>query len=186
MTRIAKSLVLIFAGLALAGATCRAESARVLFDSGLARHRTGDLKEAIRLYSQAIEQDGNFVMAYQMRAAAWQRMQKFPKAIEDYSTVIAIGEPAFRAVGYLNRGIVRNITRHYSEAIPDFSQAIAMDRFMGPAYFHRAIARSRSADTTGTMDDFMRAAKLGDPEAMRILDLATPGWRQPKKAPLPQ
>lgn len=183
MTRITKSLVLIVASSSLAGTPCRAESAREWFDSGLARHRTGDLKEAVRLYSKAIEKDGSFVMAYQMRAAAWQRMQKFPKAIEDYSTVISIGDRAFRAVGYLNRGIVRNIAGQYAEAIPDFSQAIAMDRFMGPAYFHRAIARSKSADSTGTMNDFMQAAKLGDPEAMRLLDLASPGWRQPKKAP---
>ncbi|NTU93575.1 MAG: tetratricopeptide repeat protein [Chlorobiaceae bacterium] len=178
MKRLATSFALALAGLALAGDPCIADSANSWYSSGFTMHRSGELKEAVRMYSKAIEIDAQFVMAYQMRAAAWQSMHNFSKAIDDYTTVITIGEPSFRAVGYLNRGIVKNMEGRYSEAIPDFDLAISMDKKMGPAYFHRAIARSKMGDTTGNLDDFRQAARLGDPEAERVLDLSTPGWRQ--------
>lgn len=181
MRRLATSCALAITGLALAGNPCLAESPGSLFSSGYANHQTGNLTEAIRLYTKAIDIDDRYVMAYQMRAAAWQKLHKFSRAIDDYSVVIAIGETTFRAAGYLNRGIVRNMSGQYSEAIADFDQAIAIDKYMGPAYFHRAIARSKTGDTIGNMDDFIRAARLGDPDAERLLDARNPGWRQIRK-----
>ncbi|MCE1274482.1 MAG: tetratricopeptide repeat protein [Chlorobiaceae bacterium] len=181
MKRLATSLALAITGLTLAGEPCLADSPDSWFSSGFSMQQSGNLTEAIRMYTRAIEIDDRFVMAYQMRAAAWQQMRKYSKAIDDYSMVIAMGETSFKAAGYLNRGIVKNMSGLYSEAIPDFDQAIALDRFMGPAYFHRAIARSKAGDTIGNMDDFMQAARLGDPDAERWLDARNPGWRQIRK-----
>jgi tetratricopeptide (TPR) repeat protein len=165
----------------LLGAPCAAESTESYFDEGLSMHRAGNLKEAVRLYSKAIESDNRYVMAYQMRAAAWQTLHQYQKAISDYSMVIDLGEPYFQAVGYFNRGIVKNMSGHYAEAIPDFTQALAIDRKMAAAFFHRGIARVKTGDSTGTIEDFMQAARLGDPDAERWLDTTTPGWRQPNK-----
>ncbi len=152
------------------------------FDSAYVRHQAGELKEAIQLYSKAIDSDRHFVMAYQMRAAAWQRLHQYSRAIDDYSMVISYGEPSFRAVGYLNRGIVKIMAGRYADAITDFNQAIAIDRFMGPAYFHRAIAKIKTGDATGDLDDFIQSARLGDPDAERWLDANNPGWRQTTQA----
>jgi tetratricopeptide (TPR) repeat protein len=176
----------IFFVLAIAGMTvlvhpCTAESAIDYYDNGLSMHKAGDLKEAVRLYSKAIDNDNRFILAYQMRGAAWQRLRQFQKAIADYSMVISLGEPAFQAVGYYNRGIVKNMSGRYAEAIPDFTFAISIDRKMGSAYFHRGIARIKSGDTTGTSDDFIQAAQLGDPDAEHWLDTINPGWRTIKK-----
>jgi tetratricopeptide (TPR) repeat protein len=181
MKRHSTTLVLAIAGMVAAVDPCLADTASTWFDSGFSRHKAGDLKEAVRLYSKAIENDEKFVMAYQMRAAAWQRLRQFSRAIDDYSMVINIGEPSFKAVGYLNRGIVKNMAGHYSEAIPDFSLAISIDRYMGPAYFHRGIARSKTGDQAGNLEDFMQAARLGDLDAEHWLDANNPGWRQARK-----
>jgi tetratricopeptide (TPR) repeat protein len=175
------ALVIAIAGMATAMDPAIAETAGNLFDSGFSKHQSGDLKEAVRLYTKAIESDGKFVMAYEMRAAAWQRLRQFSRAIDDYTMVITIGEPSFRAVGYLNRGIVKNMAGHYSEAIPDFNQAISIDRFMAPAYFHRGIARSKTGDTNGNLEDFIQAARLGDSDAERWLDRNDPQWRQAQR-----
>jgi tetratricopeptide (TPR) repeat protein len=181
MKRLAIFFVLAIAGMTSLVAPCAAESANVYFDNGLAMHKAGDLKEAVRLYSKAIDSDSRFVMAYQMRGAAWQKLNQFQKAIADYSMVINLGEPYFQAVGYYNRGIVKNMSGHYSDAIPDFTFAISIDKKMGSAYFHRAIARVKSGDTTATLDDFIQAAQLGDPDAERWLDKTNPTWKQIRK-----
>jgi tetratricopeptide (TPR) repeat protein len=181
MKRHSTSIALAIIGMVAIVEPCLAETANDWFDSGFSKHQAGDLKEAVKLYSRAIDTDDKFVMAYEMRAAAWQRLRQYSKAIDDYTMVINLGEPSFKAIGYLNRGIVRNMSGHFAEAIADFNMALSIDRFMGPAYFHRAIARSKSGDPTGNMDDFIQAARYGDMDAERWLDVHNPGWRQARK-----
>ena len=143
-------------------------------------HRAGNFSEAVVLYSKAIESDNRHVMAYQMRGAAWQKMRQYQKAISDYTAVIDLGEPQFQAVGYFNRGVVKNMCGRYSEAIPDFTQAISFDRKLAAAFFHRGVARFKTGDSTGTFEDLIQAAKLGDPDAQNWLDTSMPDWRQMK------
>lgn len=181
MNRHSTSIALAIAGMVAIARPCLAETANSWFDSGFSRHQAGDLKEAVKLYTRALDTDDKFVMAYQMRAAAWQRLRQYSRAIDDYTMVINLGEPAFKAVGYLNRGIVKNMAGQFADAILDFNMAISIDRFMGPAYFHRAIARSRTGDLAGNLDDFIQAARYGDMDAERWLDSHNPGWRQARK-----
>jgi tetratricopeptide (TPR) repeat protein len=178
MKRFSTFIVLAAAAIVLFGAPCAAESTESYFNEGLSMHRAGKLNEAVRLYSKAIDNDSRYVMAYQMRAAAEQKLRQYDKAISDYTMVIELGEPYFQAVGYFNRGIVKNMSGHYAEAIPDFTQAISIDKRMAPAFFHRGIARIKSGDSTGTLEDFMQAARMGDVDATRWLDKTTPNWRQ--------
>jgi tetratricopeptide (TPR) repeat protein len=178
MKRLAVIFAFLFLGASLSGNACLADSANDHFNNGFAKHQTGDLKTAIKHYSNAIEDNPGFVMAYQMRAAAWQRMRQFSKAINDYSMVISLGEPYFQAVGYLNRGIVKNMAGDYFGAIPDFSQAILLDRRLASAYFHRGIAKSKTGDVFGKYEDFRQAARLGDFDAEKWLDQNYPSWRQ--------
>lgn len=178
MKRNSAFLVLVMAGMIVAINTSCAEPANEYFNIAYTRHQSGDLKEAVNLYTKAIDANHNFVMAYQMRAAAWQKMRQFQKAINDYSMVIALGEPGFRAVGYFNRGVVKNMNGDYAGAIPDFSQAILLDRKMAAAYFHRGISKSRIGDVNGRNEDFSQAALMGDIDAERWLDRNYPGWKQ--------
>ncbi|NTW52432.1 MAG: tetratricopeptide repeat protein [Chlorobiaceae bacterium] len=178
MKRLAILFLLAIAGMTAFVNLCSAESANTYFNQGLASHKTGDLKEAVRLYSRAIDTDNRFVMAYQMRGAAWQKLKQYQKAIADYSMVIELGEPYFQSVGYFNRGIVKNMSGNYGDAAADFTFAINIDRKMAAAYFHRGIARLKSGDQTGQLDDFMQAARLGDLDAERWLDKTNPDWKQ--------
>lgn len=180
MKRLSTLLVLASVSMFLPGVPCAAKSSESYYNEALSMHRAGNLNEAVRLYSMAIQSDNRYVMAYQMRAAAWQRLRQFQRAISDYTAVIDLGEPYFQAVGYFNRGIVKNMSGRYAEAIPDFTQAIGIDQKMASAYFHRAIARIKSGDSVGAFDDFRQAARRGDPDAVRWLDSTTPDWRQMK------
>ena len=155
-----------------------AESANSYFNQGYEKHLQGDLSNAVKLYSKAIDNNPAFAMAYQMRGVAEQQLKKYPQAISDYSMVITYGEPYFKAVGYYNRGVVKNITGNYAEAIPDFSLAIELDKRMGAAFFHRGIAKSKTGDLTGRLDDFRQAAKLGYSSAETWLNTYVPEWKQ--------
>ncbi|HBU24394.1 MAG TPA: hypothetical protein DEB17_10480 [Chlorobaculum sp.] len=180
MKRFTTFIVLAAAATVLLGGPCAAQSSESYFNEALSMHRAGNLNEAIRLYSKAIDNDNRYVMAYQMRAAIWQKLHQFQRAITDYTMVIELGDPLFQAAGYYNRGVVKNMNGHYAEAISDFTQAINLDQKMAAAYFHRAIARIKTGDSTGAFDDFRQAARRGDPDAERWLDATTPGWKQMK------
>ena len=155
-----------------------AESANNFFDQGFEKHQQGELAKAVKLYTKAIDDNPAFAMAFQMRGIALQQLKKYPQAINDYSMVITYGEPYFNAVGYYNRGIVKNITGDFAGAIPDFSQAIELDKKMAAAFFHRGIAKSKIGDLAGQTEDFCQAAQLGDVNAERWLNTYYPEWKQ--------
>lgn len=178
MMRFAISLMLALLLIVQPASPSVAKTAEEYFSEAVLMHNSGNITEAVRLYTKATDTDHQFIMAWQMRAVAWQKLRQFQKAISDYSTVIEIGDPAFQAVGYFNRGIVRNLAGQYEEAIPDFTKAISIDRKMGAAFFHRGIARIKTGDHSGTIDDFIQGARLGDPDAERWLDKVMPGWRE--------
>jgi tetratricopeptide (TPR) repeat protein len=160
------------------GHIAQADSDNTWFNEGFALQQQGDLPGAIQLYSRAIESNPVFAMAYQMRGAAQQQLKKYPQAISDYSMVIAYGEPHFKAVAYYNRGVVKNMTGAFADAIADFTQAIELDRKMAGAFFHRGISKSKTGDLAGRLDDFRQAARLGDINAEEWLNIYYPDWKQ--------
>jgi tetratricopeptide (TPR) repeat protein len=167
------------------GSKALAESANTWFNEGFALQQKGDLAGAIKLYTRAVESNPMFAMAYQMRGAAHQQLKKYPQAISDYTMVITYGEPYFKAVGYYNRGVVKNMTGAFADAIPDFSQAIELDRKMAGAYFHRGISKSKIGDLAGRLEDFRQAARLGDLNAEAWLNTYYPDWKQPQLPSVP-
>jgi len=166
-----------------------AESPNNFFNQGFEKHKIGDLQGALEWYSKALDNDSTFAMASLMRGIAQQQLKKYPDAISDFSKVIATGEASFKVVGFYNRGVVKNMTGDFAGAIPDFSQAIELDKKMGAAFFHRGIAKSKIGDLDGRQADFRQAALLGESNAERWLNTYYPGWRQPPPVPaepLPQ
>ncbi len=163
------------------------ESANNSFNQGFEKHQQGDLVRAVKLYTKAIDDYPSFTMAFQMRAIAELQLKKYQQAINDYTMVITFGEPYFKAVGYYNRGVAKNMTRDFVGAILDFSQAIELDKKMASAFFHRGIAKSKIGDFAGQTEDFCRAAQLGDVDAERWLNTYYPSWKQNQPPPpIPQ
>jgi len=189
MKRILYSLSAAASFMLLTLSIAIADSASNSFNLGFEKHKRGDLLSAVQNYSSAIEENPAFAMAYQMRGIAQQQLKKYSEAINDYSMVITTGEPSFKVVGFYNRGVVKNMTGDFAGAIPDFSQAIVLDKKMGAAFFHRGIAKSKTGDLDGRLGDFRQAALLGELNAERWLNNYYPDWKQSKQAtpePLPQ
>lgn len=180
-SHLARSLALLL----LSVSPLFAESADELFNRGFELHMQGKLPEAVRYYSDAIDEVPTFAMAFQMRALAHQQLKKYPNSISDYSNAITHGELSFQVVGYYNRGIVKSMVGNFNEAIDDFSQAILLNKKMAAAFFHRGIARHQVGDDVGRLEDFRQAAILGDRTAEQWLNTYLPNWRQPVAVPLP-
>jgi tetratricopeptide (TPR) repeat protein len=176
-------ITLVTASMLLTVSIALAESANSFFNQGFAMHLRGDLPSAVKWYSKAIDDNPSFGMAYQMRGIAQQQLKKYPQAIADFSMLITVGEPSFKSIGYYNRGIVKNMTGDFAGAIPDFSQAIELDKRMASAFFHRGIARSKTGDLIGRMADFREAARLGDSNAEEWLNTYFPGWKDQSNLP---
>ncbi len=183
MKRILCYLSAITATVILTVGIAIAESPNSFFNLGFEKHKMGDLQSAVEWYSRALDNDPAFAMASLMRGIAQQQLKKYPEAIRDYSEVIMTGDPSFKVVGFYNRGIMKNMTGDFAGAIPDFSQAIELDKKMGAAFFHRGIAKSKTGDLDGRQEDFRQAALLGEINAERWLNTYYPGWRQPLPAP---
>ncbi len=171
------AMVMLTVGIAIA------ESPNNFFNLGFEKHKTGDLQSAVEWYSKALDNDPAFAMASLMRGIAQQQLKKYPEAISDYSEVITTGDSSFKVVGFYNRGVMKNMTGDFAGAIPDFSQAIELDKKMGVAFFHRGIAKSKTGDLDGRQEDFRQAARLGEINAERWLNTYSPGWRVPLPAP---
>ncbi len=178
MKRILCFITLASVFILLTSRVTLAESANSFFNQGFEKHMQGDLASAVRLYSKAIENNPAFTMAYQMRGIAHATVKKISSSHErllnGYNCSVS---RYFKSVGYYNRGIVKNMTGDFAGAIPDFSQAIELDKKMAAAFFHRGIAKSKTGDLFGRLEDFREAARLGDLNAETWLNTYYPAWR---------
>ena len=173
MTRILCRIAIAFAFMLLGINIAMAESSNSYFNEGYDKHLHGDLSGAVKWYSKAIDKNPAFAMAYQMRGVAEQQRKKYAQAINDYTMVINCGEPYFKAVGYYNRGVVKNMSGDYAE------------KRLAAAFFHRGIAKSKTGDLSGRFEDFRQAAKLGDTNAESWLNTYIPEWKQIPLTPVP-
>ncbi len=163
MTHATRTVLLILLMLAATGSgQVSASSPGEYFSKAYEHHMQGRQRDAVKLYSKAIEANPGYIQAYQMRAAALHTIQEYNAARMDYSTVIRLGDEYFKAVAYFNRGIVNYDDGRFDLAIMDFTEAISLDHKMTDAYVYRGIARSRTGDREGQVKDFVYAARFGD------------------------
>lgn len=169
----------LLAGIAACGALSAARvpeaaaGAREEMAAGLAAHEKGDLDEAIRRYSRAIDAGGDdaetLASAYYNRGIARRARGANGAAIEDYTRAIAL-EPGF-AMAYSNRGLAYAKGERYDLAVADFDRAIAdygraveLDPGFARAHCNRCDALDRKGEREAAARDCARALEL-DPGA---------------------
>ncbi len=97
----------------------------------------------------------NFAEAYNNRAAAYGKLNKHERAIEDYDKAIALN-PNF-AETYNNRGNAYGKLNKHERAIEDYDKAIALNPNYAEAYGNRGIAYSRIRRYEESARDFKKA-----------------------------
>ena len=100
------------------------------FDSGLEAQSEGNLREAIRLYSQAIELNPRFTQAYNNRGIARISLREMGAAIEDFSKAVAI-DPRY-AKPYVSWGGALALMGRRAEAEEKWAKAAELDPALKP------------------------------------------------------
>jgi tetratricopeptide (TPR) repeat protein len=97
------------------------QSAHVFFYLGEAYRHTGDLNNANKYYSSAVQKDANFAPAYWGRALVEVAQGKRQPALADFDHA-TVTDPTFVA-GYVDRAVYENLAGDPASALSDLQQA---------------------------------------------------------------
>ena len=119
--------------------------AAIDFFKGIQFSNKRELLHAFSYFSNAIKTAPDFATAYYERGIVNGRLNKFDRAVEDFSRVIELDPNDVFA--YNNRGLARaRGLKKYNEAIADFTKAVELDPQFAGAYDNRGIAYQMAGD----------------------------------------
>lgn len=132
-----------------------------------------DLKfynEALSDYNKALEINPDSIDALNNRGNLYRLIGGYEESYLDLNKALEIN-PDYDAA-LLNRGLLGEYTNDYSNAIEDLSSVIERGDKNGSAHYQRAcIYRDYFGMTEKAMEDFRKAATLGDVNAQRIIQI---------------
>jgi lipoprotein NlpI len=100
--------------------------------------RNKDAKEAVRLTSKLLADKPDSAAALALRAAAYEELEQYDKAIADVSRVIALDKKG--AAGYQQRGLLQFKAGKIKESIDDFDQYIERKPVAKISHWQRGIS----------------------------------------------
>ena len=140
----------------------RNPGARIAWNNlGMAYFVKGNLEQAIRVYSEAIELNPKHAKFYYGRASAYLVKADYNRAIRDSDKAIEFN-PRY-AKAYSNRGLAYHGKGDLEQAIRDYNQAIQLNPKDGKAYYNRGRAYSDRRDYNRAIRDLDKAVEL-DPK----------------------
>ena len=135
--------------------------AAVYLARGDAWIKKGDLDNAIKDYTEAIQLDQTNALAYTSRGRAWGKKRDLDNAIKDFTEAIRIDPTLTNA--FLRRGDFRYEKGDLDNAIKDFTEAIRLDPKFAPAYHNRGFFWGLKGDLDKAIKDYTEAIRL-DPK----------------------
>ncbi len=120
--------------------------------------RQGNLGQAIRDYSAAIDLNPEYVLARYNRAGLRLRQGNHESALQDLNEVIR-RDPDHTAA-YVNRAAARHAQGDIEGAIADLDAAVAVDPTFSTAYQNRAMIRAQQGDLAGALADVTTAIEF--------------------------
>lgn len=126
--------------------------------------RQGNLDEAIKSFSQALDEEPDHPVALLGRAKAFYRLQRGQEALTDLDRLVK----AFPDNGryYIERGVLLHLAGQRKEAMKDFDQAIQIDPSDPYFWSSRAFIKDRLGDYAGSLEDYSKAIELDPDDAI--------------------
>jgi tetratricopeptide (TPR) repeat protein len=119
----------------------------------------GQVEEAIRLYTEAIELNPKYTDAYFQRSAMYRERGQWDKELEDLNSTLACDK---NHVGALRRRAERYFyAGQYLDAELDYDAVIKLEREGWYNYYMRGRARAAQGHNEGAIKDFTRAIEEG-------------------------
>jgi tetratricopeptide (TPR) repeat protein len=118
----------------------KAQLARKAYEDGIEHCQKGDYQKGIDAFTKAIEYDPRNYGAYINRGSAYDMLNKYDKALADYSTVISSVDPTDKRLAevYYNRGYTYQRRGERTKAIADYKEALRLDPKLPDAREHLA------------------------------------------------
>jgi len=135
------------------------EMALLWFERGSAYVQAGDLEDAAKDFTQAINADPNYADAYCSRGLVLGRLGKHEQAIGDFTQALALNPK--NAGVYADRGAAYGYLGQHALAISDFTQAIALNPNSAGGYYNRSVGYFAEKKCSEALKDMRRAQDLG-------------------------
>ena len=141
------------------------QDAMSAFDAGVEAFEAGRIKQAIKLFTRAIEMSPTTAGMYQHRGSAYAERGRHLEAIADYDVAVRL-DPTYPDT-YVDRGNSQHALEEYDRAIKDYSEAIRLRPDFAEAYANRAAVHVESGDEAAAAEDIESAFANGiDREAL--------------------
>ena len=145
---------------------------------------------AISDYSDAIDINPEFAVAYQNRGSAYFIKGDYQKAISDYSKALKLNPDD--AVIYTSRGMAYLSEKDYQKALEEFNKAIELNPEYANAYINRGTCYNHIHQINKAAADYKKALELNPGSALnkkmtKYIELAASGWnfQNPYRYPVP-
>jgi tetratricopeptide (TPR) repeat protein len=122
-----------------------------LFEKGMKAFAENRYQESEEYFTQVLEGEPGFRMAWESRGAARLRLERTESAIEDFTKAIELAPDKSRP--YHMRGLALERRGAWEEAISDFDRAISLDREYVAAYHSRSLLRLRRGEEALAEED---------------------------------
>ncbi len=144
-------------------------SATDWYEKGVKIYESGNFKEALNAYNQAIQLNPQYADAYIGRGAAYADLGNNQQAVNDFSKAIQLNPQ--EAVAYLHRGGAYYRLGSYQQAINDNSKAIELNPRNPMGYIMRGIAYDKSGNYQPAINDFTKTTQLDPQNASTYIKL---------------
>lgn len=141
--------------------------------AALHAHNVGDLKEAVRIYTEILENnnahDNNvYSVIYKHRGMAYFAQNEYELALADFKESSKFDPKSFRSIYY--EGIVHSVLGDTDKAIECFNRSLELNEFQSHALYRRALAYYNKSEFQKALNDLNCAESLGlDNEESRAL-----------------
>ncbi len=121
------------------------------FKEGIQSFVNKNFQDAADRFSEVIEQEPGFALAYLSLGSAYNRQGKLDEAMEDFNKTLELRPDYPRA--YHLRGLLHEKKGENNKALEDFNRAIELDPDYGAAYYSRASLHSKMGNEKEAQED---------------------------------
>lgn len=133
------------------------ENAFVLHLRAQAYEARGNYDAALEDYTQVLELDSKYLMAYNNRGMIFLRYRLWDQALKDFNTMISL-DSSF-AQSYSNRSFVHLSRGHFDLALADLNKTLELDPQLTPAYGNRGLVHLEMKNYDAAIKDFSDVLK---------------------------
>lgn len=145
------------------GSPCRSDGScdakvNYFYQRGLYHRRRDELREAIEMYTKALELDPMHFKIIFNRAYCYDRCKKYKEAVVDYQRALRV-DPR-NPFTYYNLGISYDHMGRYTEAVKAFTDAIERSPNHADFYHNRGFSQRKCGNYAAAIADYAKAITL--------------------------